>query len=30
MSVVTKPVFARGGGGGQPPPPELDDLSHLA
>ncbi|XP_049887529.1 transcription initiation factor TFIID subunit 6 isoform X2 [Pectinophora gossypiella] len=33
VSVVAKPVFARGasvGGGPQPPPPELDDLSHLA
>ncbi|KAJ0181270.1 hypothetical protein K1T71_003355 [Dendrolimus kikuchii] len=30
VSVVTKPVFARGGCGGPPPPPELDDLSHLA
>ncbi|MCP6199138.1 hypothetical protein NL445_29320 [Klebsiella pneumoniae] len=29
VSVVAKPVFARGGGGPQPPP-ELDDLSHLA
>lgn len=29
VSVVAKPVFARGGSGPQPPP-ELDDLSHLA
>ncbi|KAJ8734860.1 hypothetical protein PYW08_014110 [Mythimna loreyi] len=28
VSVVAKPVFARGGAA--PPPPELDDLSHLA
>ncbi|XP_026323595.1 transcription initiation factor TFIID subunit 6-like isoform X2 [Hyposmocoma kahamanoa] len=35
VSVVAKPVFARGGvaigpSQPQPPPPELDDLSHLA
>ncbi|XP_068628477.1 transcription initiation factor TFIID subunit 6 [Battus philenor] len=29
VSVMTKPVFARGGQPSQPPP-ELDDLSHLA
>nr|XP_034841104.1 transcription initiation factor TFIID subunit 6 [Maniola hyperantus] len=29
VSVVAKPVFARGGSAPQPPP-ELDDLSHLA
>ncbi|XP_045510484.1 transcription initiation factor TFIID subunit 6-like isoform X2 [Colias croceus] len=29
VSVVAKPVFARGSGAPQPPP-ELDDLSHLA
>ncbi|CAG9782913.1 unnamed protein product [Diatraea saccharalis] len=30
VSVVAKPVFARGGPQPPQPPPELDDLSHLA
>ncbi|XP_063372925.1 transcription initiation factor TFIID subunit 6-like isoform X1 [Cydia amplana] len=31
VSVVAKPVFARGGSASAPPPPpEMDDLSHLA
>ncbi|CAH0722699.1 unnamed protein product, partial [Brenthis ino] len=30
VSVVAKPVFARGGSQQPQPPPELDDLSHLA